>query len=171
MQASLATRTAEDVPALEEELRSLFRLLRRWQHRSAEVGLELDQHTYTMLSAVREHGPLRIQELATALGLDASTVSRHVTALERCGLLTRVPDPDDGRARRIILTATGAATWSRDRDARRDLVRRMLARWPLDDRRRLTSLLTQLNGELTGLLSEELDPPSAPAPEKDVLNR
>ncbi|SDE61306.1 MarR family winged helix-turn-helix transcriptional regulator [Auraticoccus monumenti] len=144
----------EDVPVLERELRSFFRRLRQWQRGADRVGLELDEHTFGVLSTVHDRGPSRLQDLAADLGLDASTVSRHVTALERCGLLTRVPDPDDRRARRVILTADGSAAWSRDREARRELVRRALSRWPADDRRRLTSLLTQLNAELATLLTE-----------------
>lgn len=144
----------EDVPVLERELRTFFRWLRQWQRGADRIGLELDEHTFGVLSAVHDRGPSRLQDLAADLGLDASTVSRHVTGLERSGLLARVPDPDDGRARRVILTAAGSAAWSRDRAARRELVRRALSRWPAEDRRRLTALLTQLNEELATLLTE-----------------
>lgn len=148
----------EQVSALERELLGFFGLLRRFKHLTARRDeLKLDQHTFMLLDSVHERGPLRVQELAGSLGLDASTVSRHVTALQRSGLLVREPDPEDGRARRVRLTAEGFEAWSADRAARRAVVRTVLASWPAEDRERLTHLLNQLNGELTGLMSADLD--------------
>lgn len=57
----------------------------------------------------------------------------------------------------MALTEDGLRTWPADRDVRRELVRTVLARWPLAERERLTSLLTQLNGELSDLLTAERD--------------
>ena len=55
-------------------------------------------------------GPLHQKDLASRLGLDASTVSRLVDQFEKKQWAMRVRDPDsrDGRVRLIELTAAGA---------------------------------------------------------------
>ncbi len=52
-------------------------------------------------------GALRLGELSKRLGITASTLTRNVARLEDRGFLCRIGDPDDGRAQRVALTATG----------------------------------------------------------------
>ena len=52
-------------------------------------------------------GALRLGELSKRLGITASTLTRNVARLEDRGFLCRIIDPDDGRAQRVALTATG----------------------------------------------------------------
>jgi DNA-binding MarR family transcriptional regulator len=87
---------------------------------------------------------MRPSELMRALHLDASTVSRQIAAVERLGLVTRVPDPSDARARLVALTPEAR---ERLADVRREqLARRKasLADWPPDDIAQLTRLLRRL---------------------------
>ena len=49
----------------------------------------------------------RLTELAERAQVTKQTASLLVAALERAGLVERVPDPDDGRARLIRLSARG----------------------------------------------------------------
>ncbi|WP_429570909.1 MarR family winged helix-turn-helix transcriptional regulator [Paraburkholderia sp. JPY419] len=48
-------------------------------------------------------------ELAYAMVLDRSALARNVKPLERDGYLALRPDEDDGRSRRVDLTAAGRA--------------------------------------------------------------
>ena len=50
---------------------------------------------------------LRMQELANRVVLSRTRVSRLVDELERAGLVTREPDPDDRRASFAVLTPAG----------------------------------------------------------------
>jgi DNA-binding MarR family transcriptional regulator len=50
---------------------------------------------------------LRMQDLAARVLLSRTRVSRLVDDIERAGLVTRVADPDDGRATFAVLTADG----------------------------------------------------------------
>jgi DNA-binding MarR family transcriptional regulator len=77
-------------------------------------GVRLERALHPVLTTIGERGPLRTTELATALALSSSTVSRHVARLEALGLVDRAGDPHDARATRIELSATG-------RDAHRAL--------------------------------------------------
>lgn len=54
-------------------------------------------------------GPLRLGELASRLGIAPSTLTRNLDRLEERGLVVRAPDPGDGRAARVALTADGRA--------------------------------------------------------------
>ena len=49
----------------------------------------------------------RLAELAEAAEVSKQTVGSIVDQLERAGYVRRVPDPDDARARRVIITAKG----------------------------------------------------------------
>ncbi len=61
------------------------------------------------LIALLEHGPLSASGLSAHLDIDRTNVSRLLSRLEAEGLVTRGPDPDDGRARLSALTARGQA--------------------------------------------------------------
>src|SRR3712207_2165265 len=52
-------------------------------------------------------GSCTMGDLATELMCDASNVTQLVGRLEARGLVTREPDPDDRRARRVSITAAG----------------------------------------------------------------
>lgn len=51
--------------------------------------------------------PMSMRELADALGMDPTTLNRTLKPLESQGLVATAPDPEDRRARRIQLTASG----------------------------------------------------------------
>lgn len=52
-------------------------------------------------------GGLHASDLADRLGVSRQAVAQAITALERHRYVTRVPDPDDARARLIELTPRG----------------------------------------------------------------
>lgn len=52
----------------------------------------------------------RITELAERVGVSKQAVSQLVDDLEAVGVLARVPDPDDARARRVVFTPLGRAS-------------------------------------------------------------
>ena len=65
-------------------------------------------------------GPQTIGTLADRLEVTQQAVSKSVADLERRGYVTRTPDPDDARARRVALTERGDAAIAggrRHRDA------------------------------------------------------
>jgi DNA-binding MarR family transcriptional regulator len=59
-----------------------------------------------VLAAVAER-PRRITELARLVGVTQPRITTLVQSLEERGLLSREPDPDDGRAVRIALSQDG----------------------------------------------------------------
>jgi DNA-binding MarR family transcriptional regulator len=59
----------------------------------------------SILLPLFEEDDLRMGELASRAGLAKQTMTTMVRLLERDGLISRAPDPRDGRAMRIRLTA------------------------------------------------------------------
>lgn len=131
-------------PATAEEavLMATIRIGRRMRQKLP--GEELEFGSIALLKALAYRGALRLTDLAGILELDASTVSRHVRALEERGLVARTTDPDDGRATRLDLTGTGRERLEAGAARRRALVAELLADWTPEDRESLRRLLTRL---------------------------
>lgn len=134
---------------LEVELTRLFRRARSAQQRTAaQVHPDLDAAGYAVLVAVRDlaaHGGARGGDLSGALGLHKSTMSRNISALERLGLIERVPDPEDARARQVRLTPQGSEALERSFEGRRERLRSQLKTWDAGDVAALARLLRRLN--------------------------
>lgn len=91
---------------------------------------------------------LRPGELADAEGLDPSTMSRRVAALEERGLVGRRPDPEDRRAHRIAITDAGRDLLAASRAAQVALVTDALGDWTPAERDDLARILGRLNDSL-----------------------
>jgi MarR family transcriptional regulator, transcriptional regulator for hemolysin len=60
-----------------------------------------------LLHVARNKMPLRQKDLAESVGIECSTLVRLIDALDSAGLIKRLPDGDDRRARTISLTPRG----------------------------------------------------------------
>ena len=107
------------------------------------VGDQLEPATYWVLKNL-VRSSMRITELATSTQLDTSTVSRHITQLERSGLVERSQDPDDGRAHRIGLTAEGRAQLDASIARRREALASTFEGWDPADLAELDRLLSRV---------------------------
>jgi DNA-binding MarR family transcriptional regulator len=142
-------RSEEMVAAIEQELSALFRRSRSASLRLARrVHPEMDAAGYALISQIELGAGVRASDVAQVLGLDKSTVSRGITQLENLGLIERVGDPDDGRARLLRLTTTGAERYEAMRTQRQTEFRAILDRWNPTDLADLARLLARLNTDL-----------------------
>ncbi|MGC4836966.1 MarR family winged helix-turn-helix transcriptional regulator [Micromonospora vinacea] len=108
----------------------------------------LDRAAYVILRHLADAGPQNVSALAARLNLDGSTVTRQVSALQRDGLITRTPDPSDGRGTVISPTPAGLQRMAAVQAARTRLYGDMLADWSGEDRAMLAALLARLNQAL-----------------------
>ncbi|MGC4864090.1 MarR family winged helix-turn-helix transcriptional regulator [Micromonospora sp. DT53] len=108
----------------------------------------LDRAAYVILRHLADAGPQNVSALAARLNLDGSTVTRQVSALQRDGLITRTPDPSDGRGTVISPTPAGLQRMAAVQAARTRLYGDMLADWSTEDRSTLAALLGRLNQAL-----------------------
>jgi DNA-binding MarR family transcriptional regulator len=115
------------------------------QLRTRLPGDEFDFSSLALLKTAAHQGPLRLTALASALHLDASTVSRHVRSLEDRGLLERATDPEDGRASQVAVTESGRRALEEGAERRRALIGEVLAGWDDAERETLRVLLNRLS--------------------------
>ena len=124
----------------------LVRGLKEINNEAIELtGERIEVAGTAVLSRLELLGPSRLTDLAAALGLDPSSVSRQVAAVERSGWVTREPDPDDRRASRLLLTDAGADLVRRLRTHRAAILARLTPGWTDADLDRLADLLHRLN--------------------------
>lgn len=71
----------------------------------APSGLRTSQ--YSILKRMSWRGPLTMNVLADELAMDRTTLSRNVLPLERDGLISILPNPQDRRAKDLHLTPLG----------------------------------------------------------------
>lgn len=135
------------VAASDDELfRALATLIQRIR-RSHTHETDTGARTF-LLAHVDRLGPVRMSDLATTACLDQSTVSRHLRSLEEQGLVTRSPDPADGRATLLELSGSGREVLERAVAARSQQIADATAGWSAADRATLTRLLTRLAQDL-----------------------
>ncbi|MFD7070934.1 MarR family winged helix-turn-helix transcriptional regulator [Streptomyces sp. NPDC059913] len=132
--------------ALERELAVFLRRARANSGEMArEVHPDLESAAYGLLVQLESAGPQRATDLAAYFGVGKATMSRQLRALETLGLVIREPDPADGRAFLVRLTAEGLDRYRSVRDARRERYVRKLADWDRAEVAELARLLHHLN--------------------------
>ena len=145
MQTSPSALT-EPIPApetAEDALMSLMMALGR-RVRQRQPGDAIDYSAFPILKLLSHQGPMRLSGLASVLGLDASTVSRHARQLEDRGLIERTEDPDDGRASRVAISEMGNTCLAKGFETRRQLMTHALDGWTEEERETLRTLLHRL---------------------------
>ena len=139
--------TTNEAPLASDQLLSLFERLRQLASSrlpSQDSGVTIPQ--LTLLDWVAGAPGSGIQEIADGLGLTAPTVSVGVRRLEAAGLLERRPDPEDGRAIQVFLTAQGQTLHEQARAFRRETMCRLLAGMTAAEGAMLLTLLEKAIG-------------------------
>jgi DNA-binding MarR family transcriptional regulator len=152
----------DSISIIEIELMTLVRQLDTLG-RKGSLYVQVDRAGYLALRTLERLGPVRTNALAAALHLDASTVTRQVTALVADGLVDRRPDPDDGRSSTLVLTAEGKRIMRTVERDRRVLLHQLFSDWAEDERRDLGRVLTKLNLSLSDRVARSREQ-AKPAP-------
>jgi DNA-binding MarR family transcriptional regulator len=80
-----------------------------------------------VLGRLDRHGPMGVSDLAAAERVRPQSMAQTVADLEAAGMVTRRPDPHDGRRALVELTRHGLATLSADRRDREGWLARAIA--------------------------------------------
>ena len=141
----------ETVPRFSYVVARLDRAVRREiDSRVREHGLTTTQ--YTALSVLASRSGLSNAQLARRSYITPQSMSQLVGALERGGLIERIPDPDHRRILRAQLTAKGTQVLASCDAAVDDMERRMLRDVPAGERDRLrVQLMACVRGLGAGL--------------------
>jgi DNA-binding MarR family transcriptional regulator len=118
----------------------LVRMLRRTGTADVSPG------ALSALSTLARSGPSRLGDLATREAVAAPTMTRIVAVLEDAGLVSRKPDPADGRAVVVEATEAGTALVQGESFARSSALRRRVAALSQADRAALLAALPVLEG-------------------------
>lgn len=105
----------------------------------------MERASYLLLLRLEAAGPQRVARLAASLGLDGSTVTRQLAALDANGWVTRHADPDDARVTVVEATDAGLAAMSDLRDFRTERVSRLFTGWSAAEQDELGTVLGHLN--------------------------
>ena len=103
----------------------------------------VDRLSFTSLSVLHtlsRAGACRLSDLVGTEQIKQPALTAAVAKLERDGLVRRSPDPSDGRASMLSLTAAGRSIVSRRRANRVEGLRRLVDRLPPADRERLLGI-------------------------------
>jgi len=95
-------------------------------------------------------GPLSITALAERMGVTQQAASKTVADLERRGLLTREPAPDDGRAKNLALTEQAKRAVDKTREHRAQLEAELVEEYGprvADARDLLAAILTRFDAD------------------------
>jgi DNA-binding MarR family transcriptional regulator len=107
----------------------------------------LDRGGFDVLATLRRSGPpyrLTPTRLYQELVLTSGAITHRVDALERAGLVERVPGEQDRRSSLVGLTARGRSVAERAMAAHMDCEAAMIAHLPGTDRSALSALLKKL---------------------------
>ena len=109
--------------------------------------LDPDMQTagYLVLRYVMANEPIRAGDVAAALSMDKSAVSRQLTMLRDSGLVETQPDPEDGRATLVAATTTAHERLDEFRVELKSDYQRMLASWDAADIEAFARLLKKFN--------------------------
>ncbi|MFZ0088345.1 MAG: MarR family transcriptional regulator [Solirubrobacteraceae bacterium] len=125
--------------------------------RLAEFGLS--RGSWDVLASLRRSGePYRLSptRLYQALMRTSGAMTHRLYRLERAGLITRLPDPEDGRGLLVQLTPKGAHLVDHVAPAHLSNERSLLAALSLDEQAALANLLRKM---LTAFEREQSSPP------------
>lgn len=94
---------------------------------SERSGVTLERGLHPVVMTIAKLEPVRTTDLAAALALKTSTISRHLARLEQLGLVQRTGDPSDARASLLTLSDEGHHTHSVLTGAWQDILAEQLA--------------------------------------------
>jgi MarR family transcriptional regulator, organic hydroperoxide resistance regulator len=129
----------------------------------ADGGLTLSQ--YGLLEGLAHRRAARVQELAAAAAISASTATRILDALERRGIVRRTRSDDDRRAVSVSLTGRGQELLHAERDWLRGRQRAFYASLPPAEQELAPDLLLRLAALIDELAAGPEGQPSAPVME------
>jgi DNA-binding MarR family transcriptional regulator len=136
-------------------------------YRRTDLHDDLDRASYLLLRTLDDCGPMDINGLAAALGLDPSTAGRQVCVLKDTGLVERSPAPEDRRRSIITPTAEGLRRMAMVRGRRTENLADLLAGWSEADLDTLGAMFDKYNRAiaakyLTGSADSAGQPAAAP---------
>jgi len=133
------------VRALESEFGELISRMRRVLADNAQrVSPGMLPGAYKVFTTIVRRESVTLSSLAESLMADKGQISRTVRELEELGLVTRTPDPADGRSSLLSPTPTGLERLAAARAPQESVLLNTLEGWSVEQISDLTRLLHAL---------------------------
>jgi DNA-binding MarR family transcriptional regulator len=155
----MTTVTEQGLERFQQAMAGLFRhgtLQRFHDHVATRAGIDCERAGFLVMRRVVSEGPIRVTDLARDLGLDPSTISRHLDAVAGRGWVRRLPDPTDRRATLVTASKDGERVVARLEAERRRVLASILAEWDQADRDTLFDLTERFASDLTDHIQSHL---------------
>lgn len=112
---------------------------------------------WRVIAILGDYGPVSAADMVGPAAFDKATVSRAISALERSGVVERLPDGRDGRKQLVRLTAKGVDLHDRMVPLSRMRARVLESVLTKEERAQLFVILDKLMTQLDWLAQEEKD--------------
>jgi len=116
--------------------------------RQALTTFDLSISQFRVLTSLKDDTDHRLTTLSERLLLSKSTITRVVDELEQRSWVRRVPDPDDRRAQRVVLTLEGTEQLTLVSEAHERYLKQRLELLRSKERQQLNTLLEKLSAGL-----------------------
>jgi len=156
-------RPVSDAPSHDDVITHMARLWRELRRgastavvrdRMFGVGVDaVEPGHIDILDLLDGESPRRMNDLAAALRVDPSTVTRAIQRMEADGLVQRTQAPGDGRGVTVTPTDEGRRRWRDVAVRRHDIVEHIMAPLNDADQRRLVELLDRFVKSLDAYVS------------------
>ena len=122
------------IMSLELSVSEIFRTVKN-SHRQLAQGFDppLSMFGFGVLRFLRQHGPVRVGDLAQAFETDKAVVSRQLAALRERGYVVHRDDPSDRRASLIELSEEAQTQFTAARTQLRDSYHHLVDDWSDDE--------------------------------------
>ena len=114
---------------------------------------EMPMTQYVLLRVLTEIGPMKMADIATAVGTKAPAASALVDHAQKAGYVVREPDAEDRRITRVALTDAGRAAVAEVETHRREMIRHYTSVLPEED---LAALIRIQRSLISALVAEKI---------------
>ncbi|MDB5737163.1 MAG: MarR family transcriptional regulator [Sphingomonas bacterium] len=108
----------------------------------ALFGMKIPE--WRMIAVIAENKGLTQQDIGRRTRMDKMTVSRAAAILVERGLLDRLPNPDDRRSHRLVLSADGRALYGNVAPKALELEQRIFGRFGCDELAGFVTMLRRI---------------------------
>jgi len=132
----------------------MHRSMRGWNHFAKSTGLSMPQ--FSILMQLHHKGPCGMSEISERFDVSAAAASQLVDKLVHSGLIERVEDSRDRRAKQLSLSKKGAALVEKGIQERYRWVDDLAEKLSAEERSKVSEALSLLTSVAQKMESEKL---------------
>ncbi|MGW6059634.1 MarR family winged helix-turn-helix transcriptional regulator [Streptomyces sp. NPDC055189] len=145
---------ADDDRDIQALVRELVTLSRRFRANAERLHPDLTFVEYSLLSEMAERNGARARDLVGLYGINKSTISRQVAALQHAGLVVRGTDPDNARGQLLHPSDRGRELLAHADALMHHEVHTRTRAWSPDEVGVLRGLLTRYNAAASAVTED-----------------